>query len=104
MNKYIKITFITTLISGLAFLLIQKAVADKNEIKIEPAIEVKNKYSDFAKNGSFCPRTISSEEPILTSDSNEFSEYEHCPSCKMGVFFKNEKESLTCSYCLVSKL
>jgi hypothetical protein len=45
-----------------------------------------------------CPRVL--EAP--TSISEGASEYDHCPKCQAGVFFRRE-DKLVCSYCEVEK-
>jgi hypothetical protein len=103
MKKYIKILALTSITSAVTFLVFQKVLANKNEIKITPAVEVTNKHNDIAKNGLYCPRTISPEEPIGAQSTSDIAEYEHCTSCKMGVFFKDENGTPACSYCSTIK-
>lgn len=104
MKKYIKILALTSITSAVAFLVFQKVWANKNDIKINPAVEVVNKHNDIAKNGLYCPRTISTDEPLGFQAIPEPAEYEHCSNCKMGVFFKDENGIPSCSYCSSIKL
>ena len=68
-------------------------------IKVQPAVEVLNKYNSVAM-APVCPRTtISHEDPVVRqSIESTDSEYVHCQECGMGVYFKKE-ELLECSYC-----
>ncbi len=104
MKKYIKLAALTLVTSAITFLIFEKVLANKNDIKIQPAFEATKKYNNFVQNGLSCPRTISPDEPLSTvNEQSESSEYEHCSSCKMGVFFKSEEGGLACSYCSLTK-
>lgn len=70
-------------------------------IPIQPPQDYIKKFTNVAL-APTCPRTIDVSES-LSSSSETASEHEHCPSCKMGVFFRRDSETMSCSYCEIEK-
>jgi hypothetical protein len=104
MNKYIKILALTAVTSATTFLLFQKVLANKNEIKVTPQIEVTQKHNDVAENRIPFPRPILTEEWLPdTQVAYGAAQYEHCNSCKMGAFLKNQNGEEACTYCSKTK-
>ncbi len=66
-----------------------------SNIKINPPVEVVNKFNEFVNATPMCPRTL----PVPSDVATEDAEYDHCKECQMGVFFKKNEEELECSYC-----
>jgi hypothetical protein len=101
MKNYIKTIAIVAATSTITFLLFQKVLANKNDIKINPAVEVINKHGSTVQNGTFCPRTVLGEMYDKQSASEEI--YFHCKSCEIGAFLLQKDGSTRCSYCSIDK-
>lgn len=101
MKNYIKTFAIVTLASSITFLFFQKVLANKNEIKINPPVEVLNKHNTTVQNGTFCPRETMLELYDKQSSSEEI--YQHCKVCEIGAFLKREDGNIYCSHCSITK-
>lgn len=100
MNPKIKaIIGVGILVTSLAFALSNisrnKLHAEVDNIKPEPAFDIKNKYKDYVNVAPSCPS--SAVVPVSLGTETEF---DHCKDCQMGVYFKKNEEELECSYCL----
>lgn len=102
MNKQTKlILLIAFLMAAVQFTIVYSlADKDKPRIEITPAVEVLNKHNNTVQVGTQCPRTYSDADPIVAqADTEEGAEYQHCPQCRMGVYFRRPEGHLECSYC-----
>ena len=97
-----KVLLIAFLIAVVQLAVVYTMSADKGAPRIEvtPAVEVLNKHNNTVQIGTQCPRTYSDADPIVAQvDTEEGAEYQHCPQCRMGVYFKRPEGHLECSYC-----
>lgn len=100
--KTIKTLAVCGIVCALPFV-IQAAQSFKRKSKIvipvQPAQDYLKKFNNVAS-APVCPR--SSEVPEQTA-SESASEHEHCPHCRLGIFFRRTNDTVSCSYCEVEK-
>lgn len=96
------ITLPTLAIDGVQALRQPPKKDKKIKIEIKPAYEVVNRFQNVAL-APVCPRSADSFPDTPTSATDNTEEHDHCPHCRMGVFFHRAEGNLTCSYCEAEK-
>lgn len=92
MKKYI----ISILIIATTGMVVFAAKKEKNKpitTKPEKGVFV-TQVSSFVS----CPAKPSAPDFFVSENSEDQKPYDHCPKCRMGVFFSKEYK-MTCSYC-----